>query len=485
MKTRTLKELLLYNYRYWFGYTVLLGFVAYFLSWRLSGLTGGVSQAELVAAARHTSFTEIIQLPLYPLHSLLQFVTFELFGISTATIRIPGILIGLGVAFSLYYLLKKWFGKPTALLATTIFVSADWFLFITRLGTGGIEFSLWLCLALVCFMKLIEKKTRWLFLYTIAICGLLFAPFGLYAAGALVGGLFTCRVFRERALQAEWWIKTASGSLIVIVVAAIGYLASRDVEFIKNLLAIQALPTIGEFVKNVASNASSTVAVLPNGNPLIGPTGVFFVRFFELIFILFGVIMFWKTRVNRLNLIVIILTTTLVISSGLSSGSRGAGLLIIPSAIFMTAGIRHLMHRWQRTFPKNPYARVVAYLPLAILFISTAALHYMIYFQLWPAQTTTRQTFSPDLALLQKELHRNEHQNKVCFIDSSNEPLNMLLTASNTTCSPEFTYSSKQTLLIAQPDSSHAKKYPLQRVLVSDTSNDATRWLVLKNQASN
>jgi hypothetical protein len=485
MKTRTLKELLLYNYRYWFGYAVLLGFVAYFLSWRLSGLPGGISEPELIAAARHTSLTEILNLPLYPLHAVLQFLSFELFGISAATIRIPGIAIGLAVVFLLYHLLRKWFGKPTALLAATIFVSADWFLFVARLGTGGIEFSLWLCLALISFMKLIEKKTKWLALFAAAICGLLFAPFGVYAALTLAVSLCACRIFRERGLQAQLWVKILSGVLVVVSLVTIGYVTSTNTAFIKNLLAIQDLPNIAAFVKNMITNASSTVAVLPNSNPQVSPTGVFFVRFFELIFILFGVLMFWKTKVNRLNLVVLVMSVVLVLAGGLSSGSRGAGLLLVPSAIFMTAGIRHFIHRWQRTFPKNPYARVAAYAPMAVLFISTAALHYMIYFQLWPTQTTTRQTFSPDLLLVQQELNRSEYQNKTCFLESDNSALNTLIIASATVCTPEFSVSAKQASLLTRPGSSLSSEHSLKRALVTETSSDATRWLVLSNQPTN
>ncbi len=488
MKTRTLKELLLYNYRYWFGYSIVVGFIVYFLGWQIGSLQGGISQPELAAAARHTSVAEIVKLPIYPLHSLHQFLSFKLFDINLLTIRISGSLLGLFVAFTLYSLLKRWFGKPTALLSTAIFISADWFLSIARLGTGGIEFSFWLCLALLCFTKLLEHRTKWLLLYVFSLAGLLFAPFGIYAVITLIVSLFACRVFRERTQQAPLLIKVLSVGLLLTSVGLIIYTSIQNVEFIKNLLGIQNLPTVGEYVKNAFGNMSSVVAVLPNANLVISPTGIFFIRFFELIFILFGVIMFWRTRVNRLNLTVLVLSIVLVLASGLSAGSRGGGLVLIPAAIFMTAGIRHLVHRWQRTFPKNPYARVGAYVPMALLFISVVSLHYVSYFQLWPNQPTTQAAFSRDFMLAKTELNKADYAQKQCFVESTDQSFNRLLVAANTVCTPYFpqsTISQKLPEALLVKPGSPLISTRTKRVLTSDASTDNIRWIVLSNKAVN
>ncbi len=108
------------------------------------------------------------------------------------------------------------------------------------------------------------------------------------------------------------------------------------------------MPTISEYLRNVLINTIGSVVLLPDNNPIIGPTGLFYVRFFEFLFIIFGLIMLWRTRVNRLNLIVIILSVVLALMSGFSSGSRGGSLLILPAIVYITAGIRHFIHRWQK-----------------------------------------------------------------------------------------------------------------------------------------
>ena len=66
MKTRTLKQLLLYNYRYIFAYVIIIGFVVYFLGWQLGHIGPGLSAPEINTAARHVSLKDILNLPIYP-----------------------------------------------------------------------------------------------------------------------------------------------------------------------------------------------------------------------------------------------------------------------------------------------------------------------------------------------------------------------------------------------------------------------------------
>jgi|GEM_PF-3891257 len=481
MKTRTLKQLLLYNYRYIFAYVIIIGFVVYFLGWQLGHIGPGLSAPEISTAARHLSFKDILNLPIYPLHALLQWVSIQLFGITIVALRLPSVIIAFLLAVCLYKLLKKCFGKQTALLCTAIFISADWFLFTARLATGSIEFSFWLALALLCFTKLLEHKTQWLVLFCISLVGLLFAPLGPYAALVLFVSLVSCRVFRQRAEEANTLTKVASVLVLAGGVGAIVFFSIQNIAFLKNIFNVTDIPTFSDYFKNLIFNTSGVVAVLPDANAVISPSGVFFVRFFELIFIAFGVAMLWKTRINRLNLTILILSVVLVLASGLSAGSRGGSILLVPAAIYMTAGVRHFMHRWKRTFPKNPYARVAAFVPLGLLFICVVALHYVSYFQLWPNQTATRTVFNHDLVLVQDELNRPSYKNLDCFVGTNDVNLQKLITASATVCRVSFTLpaTGSSATQIIQTGAASIPSESVTRALVSETEAGNVRWVVV------
>jgi len=479
LKASTLKSLVLYNYRYLFAYAVVFIFALYFLAWRLGSIAPGLSQPELQTAAQNSSLSAFFNLPIYPLHSLLQWASLNLLGVSSISIRLPSVIIAGITVIILYSLLKKWFGKVTSLISVALLLSADWFLFIARLGTGSIEFSLWLALMVFSLMKLISKKPNWLLGYALASAMLLFCPYGIYAVVTSTVCLFVCVMFRKRAAEASNPVKVLSLFIILSSVALIAVLSIKDIQFIKALTGFADTPTPYEYFKNLVINSSGVVMLWPDNNPLLGPSGIFLIRFFELVFMLFGLIMLSITRVNRLNIVVIANAIVLALASGLSSDSRGGSLLIVPAAVFMTAGLRHFIHRWERTFPKNPYAKVLLYIPLVIMVITTATLHFQSYFVLWPSQTATRVVFTDDYALLKKELADPGS----CVVAGASKEIQKLIAIDKVNCQTSF--KEQRYVLEAQNDSRVISRKPANLLdsykvtsLNSSAAKDNTRWLV-------
>lgn len=486
MKTRTLKQLVLYNYRYVFGYSIIVLFAIYFLGWRLGSMTPGLAPQELSAAADHASVQSFISSPLAPFHGVLQFCTTKILGFSTVAIRLPSIIIGAATILLLYLLLKKWFGKSTALMSGALIVSADWFLHIARLGTGSIEFSFWVALGLLSLTKIIERKSIWLLSFTVALAALMLVPFGPYASLTLLISLFSCKVFRARVHEVGTLTKAASFIVVLLGLAGSIALSVYNLEFAKQLFAVKNLPSITEYFINIFVNTGSTVAMIPNASPVVSTTSIATIRFFELIFILFGIAMLYKNRVNRLNLSMIVLSIVLVAVSGLSRDDAAAGLMIVPAAIFMTAGVRHLIHRWKRTFPNNPYARVIAYVPLVALFVCVVAVHYVSYFRLWASQSTTQQIFSVDTELAISSLDSQSLEGKSCFIETDDKSQQTVIASAKTACRPLFNnstlvYQESAVLMILKPASpliTEAQVRP-NYPLVSATKDQNVRWLVV------
>lgn len=491
MKARTLKQLVLYNYRYVFGYSIITLFAVYFLSWKLSSLVPGLAAEELSSAASNASLQSFAQQPLAPLHGILQYGATQLFGFSSVAIRFPSVLIGAATVVLLYFLMKKWFGKPTALMSSALIISADWFLHISRLGTGSIEFSFWVSLGLLSLTRILERKSLWLLSFTAAVTALLFVPFGPYASLTLIVSLLGCKVFRSRMHEISTPIKAICYGIVLLGLGGAVALSVMQPGVAKQLFVLTSLPSVTQFFVNIFMNAGSVVAMLPNANPVVSTTSIALIRFFELIFILFGVAMLYKTRVNRLNLSIIVLSTVLVIVSGLSQNPDAAGLLLVPTAIFMTAGIRHLIHRWKRTFPSNPYARVVAYVPMAGLFVCVVAVHYVTYFQLWAHQTDVQQAFLVDSQLAVDYLSQDSLAQKTCFIETNDAAEQAIIAASKTQCTPLFNDASLEmresaAVLLVKPDSALLRSEELvpQRPLVSATKAQNIRWLVV-NRTNN
>lgn len=483
MKSKTLRQILLYNYRYIFAYAFIFFFVGFFLMWRIANVGPGLSQAELDVAAVHTNAREALATPIYPLFAKLQVFSLKVFGVSAYSIRIPSILIGAATILLLYQILKKWFGKPTALIGVAFVATADWFLFVARQATGAIEFSFWVVVALYSITKLLERRSMWAISLVASFVALMFVPFGPYAVAILLVSVMSSRVLRERLLAISTLDKTLS---VLIVLAGIGfivYTALSNNLMVAKLLGVEAgIPTPIEYVKNVITNGSSIVGTVPATNPANGVSGLFFVRFFELTFIIFGLFMFWKTRINRLNLVIVILAAALFFIGGLNRTADAAALLVVPGIIFITAGMRYFIHRWQKTFPKNPYARMIAFIPVVILLALTTLQHQQTYFVLWPRQTSTASAYNYDLQLLENEL---ANTTKSCTVVSRSEAIKTLILADQHSCNPNFVDSitpiKKGEIQILSPEFTVNLK-PNEnlsvRGLVSPKTNDSTRWVV-------
>lgn len=435
MKIRTLKQILLYNYRYVFAYSCMVVFILFFLCWRLWSHPSGVSDVELEYAATNADFMGVLSNPSFILHSILQWISMQIMGATALSFRIPSVIIAAITVILTYLLLKKWFGKPMSLLTTTLIVSADWYLFISRLGTGSIEFTLWLTAALLAITRLMAKKPFALQTLSISLVLLSFTSFGIYAAITIVACLFFMKPFRLKIQEATKNQKIAAGSILLIGLIVFIYSSFSSSGFIQSMLGISgSLPSPVQYVKNVANNATSPILVTPNNDPLFGLTAVVYFRIFEAIFMLFGLIMLWKSRVNKLNIMVLILTLVLCLLSGLSSEPIGASLILLPAMIYLAAGLKHLIFRWKKTFPKNPYARIAGYGPLGVLVILVVISHYLSYFQIWSSQTEMRLTFSKEYTLLTKELSREGR----CVIIGAKEEIRELISKTPTTCDTSF-----------------------------------------------
>lgn len=484
MKGKTFRQLMLYNYRYVFAYAIIAIFIAYFLFWQLGSIGPGLSQQETHIAALHTNARLSILEPLYPLFSKMQIVSLYLFGANTLSIRIPSVIIGVATLLFLYQILKKWFGKPTALLSTALVATADWFLFTTRLATGAIEFSFWVVLALLSITKLIERKQSFSGILAISLVSLLFIPYGIYVSAGLLIGILSCRVIRERVFEVKVIYKLASMFIILAGSGLFAYFVYKDIEFLKSVLGLsEGIPNLNEYIKAVLTNGSSVVAVVPSTNPVNGPSGVFFVRFFELTFVLFGVFMFYKTRINRLNLILIFLSVALLLLSGLN-GQGSNSLLIVPAVIFITAGLRYFIHRWQKTFPKNPYARMAAFIPIVLLLFLTTLQHHQSYFILWPRQTSTVSAFSEDLSLVKSEL-KYQNDSIKCTVITPDKDIRLLLETNPLGCDTTFGESisdlannEKQIIASSLVQTPALEEQVTLRALTSSNTNSPVRWIV-------
>src|SRR5688572_24844885 len=139
MNIRPIPEWTLYRLRFAIGYGVLVVLAVMLLALNVD-LAPGISPGEQqsVISAHAITFTqlpgEIIDLPYHALQKL----SVEWLGVSPYGVRLPSIAIGLVTALCMTLLLRRWFTRNVAIMASVILITSTWFLATARLGTPAI-----------------------------------------------------------------------------------------------------------------------------------------------------------------------------------------------------------------------------------------------------------------------------------------------------------------------------------------------------------
>lgn len=502
MKTRTLKQILLYNYRYWFAYAIGTLIMFYFLLWKLNLLGPGLAPEEIQTAASNLHLARFLELPLYPVHSFLQWLSMHLLGATEISIRLASVAVSIGVITAVFFTIKNWSNQAVALVSVPFLVSADWFLFVARLGTSTIEFSLWLAVAIFALLKVFKSSFYWLPVLTLSLVMFFFVPFGPYVIITLITGILIFKPIRQKIMEAPKSQLITVSVIFALSLVAFILLSIFNHTFAQSVFGLNALPgSIGQYFKNILDNSLSILLIWPNSSPLANLNGIFMIRFFELAFVLLGIYALWRARSVRLPLFVLIMLVVLSLLSGLGSNVEAKGLILVPIMILIANGLNFFIKLWRRTFPKNPYARMVAYIPLGMLLIGVIGFHYIGYFNVWGTQTSTFSYFTKHYSLLRQEVWGSTDfencivvANSPAMVDLAKElPVNyrkylskigIKISQRPKVCNLSYSQTAPEQLpantkVIVMNELPQPSYEPASvRPLISERKNDFVRWLV-------
>ena len=404
MKKIIISKLFLYRYRFIIGYVVLgTAFIILLFTLPLFA-QNGLSDAEVSSATSSYYLGrngilngDIVDLP----YRLLQKFSITLFGLSPYVIKLPSIIIGLFLGFLLILLLNRWFKSNVSLLASCLIVLSTPFLFLAGSGTPLIMLVFWPTLLLWIGSKIQgEKRPRpmYCFFFSIMLLLSIFTPYMIYFA-------VFCVIFVLVQPHLRFVLKGLPKlplALVGVIVLAgfivIGINIVNHPETITELLFAKDFHA-GQFFGNIAAglapvfswhNSLESVFL----SPLISlPT-------FTLALI--GLFSTTKGFFASRNSIESILIVFCLIITGFNP--HAVIFFILPFSILVAHGLKYLLEKWYGLFPENPYARVSAVLPLAILFgfmIIPGLLQYIYGYRYNP---NIAAEFSDELAVIRANL---------------------------------------------------------------------------------
>lgn len=407
MKKLVISKLFLYKHRFGIGY-ILLALAMIGTIFLLPLITpGGLSEKEMESAV--TSFStgihsvkegNIVDLP----YHILQCLSIEYLGLSSYTIKLPSIVIGVALAILIILLLNRWFKNNVALISSIISVLSVPFLYLAGSGTPLIMVVFWPTLLLWLGSKIQGVKkpnSLYCFIFAFLLLFSLLTPHMIYLAAFILIFVLTQPHLRHT-------IKTLPKiPLILVTLIILAGLGAIGYSLHQNIPALRGIVLANDFSLNLFLSNIKT-AFLPlfswNGNvestflsPLIGLP--------VLALAITGLISTTKGFFASRNSIASCLIIFTILISGLNPDS--AVLIILPLAILIAHGVRYILEKWYGLFPENPYARIFALFPLGLLIgimLLSDLSHFIFGYRYNPVVANE---FTSDLALIDENLDDN------------------------------------------------------------------------------
>lgn len=467
MKTTFLREVTLYRYRYILGYICFALLLFALLLLAIEQAPRGLTKAELDSAVAsvnvnvfHPVTTNVIDAP----YHLLQKASIQIFGLTPTAVKLPSIILGAIMGVGIVLMLQKWFRKNVAIITAVIVVTSVGFLTLARTGTPMIMTAFWTVMLLLGATHVLHSSKHsflWKLFCFACVALLAYSPFGIYPLLALaVAGIFHPHV-RYRLRRGKWWQHLILIGLVVIILAPLAIAIAFSPHVALTLLGLdqlhqfswQALPGIalgigGDLFNFTRNTVGATVT------PLFGIATT--------ILLLLGILKLctasYSARSYMLFIWGFLLIPVLLLRPDMIL------LVLIPATLVLAIGIETLIRQWYDLFPRNPYARIAALIPLSVLVFSIVGINMERYFYGHHYNPQASQ-FHAELPAVRDVLHKNDANvqtkgllvvpdNQVAFYDILRREypkLQIVSTANPTPETPTVVLDDAKTSITSQP----------------------------------
>ncbi len=405
MKKIIISNLFLYKYRFLIGY-VLLGIFFTILLFVLPLIAQKDLSAHEIESATNSYYLgktgimegDLINLP----YRILQKTSITIFGLSSYSIKLPSILIGLLLGVLLILLLNRWFKTNVSLLTSCLIVLSTPFLFLAGSGTPLIMLVFWPTLLLWLGSKIQGEKRpnpMYSFVFSIAMLLSIFTPYMVYfAVFCVLFVLFQPHLrFIIRSLP-----KLPLIMVLLLIIASfvlLGFNVAHHPAALMELFFVKDYQ-INSFFGNIASGFSTLFSWHASIE------SVFLTPLISLpIFALALIGLFSTTKgffASRNSIASLLILFGLIITGFYPDAII---FMLLPISILVAHGVKYLLLKWYGLFPENPYARISALFPLTVLFglmIVPQLLHYMYGYRYNPNVSSE---FSDEISVIQNNLH--------------------------------------------------------------------------------
>lgn len=367
-------------------------FVVYF--WKLGSLTPGFSDSEIKARTASSSIGNLIANPINLPHKLPQYI-FQATGHKGPTaMRMVSVVFALMAAMSFFIVIKWWFDRRMAILATAALVTTPLFIIAARSATPDILWACGLSVIIAAYLWVLTAETTknaslLSFTAIIALC--------LYIPGLVwpltVGMLFFSHIIWYRAKLQHRLLPYGLLLLIAALLSPLIYGIINHPTIARELLLLpNSFSSFSEIIQNIAwmflgifwrthHNMPETLGHLP------------LLSVFSSVVIFFGIVYIISQYKRRRSYVLLVIISLTILIAGLQNNILVLLLCLPALFILFGGGLAYLFKEWFGIFPRNPFARALA----VGLIVAALSVHviYGIRYSLvaWPQAPETKQAY--------------------------------------------------------------------------------------------
>ncbi len=370
---------------------MLLGLAAILYLYGVRTILPGLSSAEVQTILQSSSWSSIVQNPLWLPLKLIYLALHKINVDPTSFRYVNGLFAMLAVA-ALYSITKKWYSQRVSALTTILFGTSVTTITIARVATPAILLYSWLwCIALVMWFQS-SHKTR-----LAPLILLFFSAFMLYTPGiawfALILGLWFSKEIPTffKHMKSSWII---IGSVIgLIFVIPLIHAFTQDPKLIKSWLLIpQSLDIRASLL--YLKDLPAAFLYKSDRNPVYNLGNLPLLDALSGTLLLLGLYTYRKRlRLDR----TVVYIVSVLLSMTLAALNRNQTYLIfcLPFLyLLMGEGISYLLGQWRSVFPRNPIARFFGTLLMTIAILAASWYHIQRYFLAYTNNPATKKVYS-------------------------------------------------------------------------------------------
>ncbi len=402
MRISTLKELVLYRYRYALGIILLIAFGVILTTWQLGSIPPGFTKDEMASAVAANNLTHLSTSFVNAPYLLLQKASLDLFGPSSLGIRLPSVVLAMLLAFAAFGLLRKWFSHNVTVIGTILIITASHFLLRGRTGSPAIMYSFW-TLALLASAALANHQVTgqkfWFWLFCLCAGLSLYTPFFCFIVLFIIVAILLSR--QARGIFEEVGQATIAVSIFtfVAVVAPLGYSFYMHPSGILDLVGFTDFSTLAETKTRALYLLQTMVSFTPADSRILVPS----LSLPAVALALYGLYVAIR-HLGAIRNAIVVLLLALAVVLYISTPSAPYALVFVPSTLLVILGLHAFINKWYVLFPRNPYARIIALFPLAFLLVVMVQFNYTRYFYGLARSEAVRANYNDDILLIEKKL---------------------------------------------------------------------------------